>query len=152
MLTLGLSSYLLEIPYDAYTTLSQTDWLFNTQPRVLQADWFILEVKEKATLDIFVFYCETVAYVYLVDKTICARNWSRFKSKNKNQNAHGSINQVGTLYTNIPSNLERVLIVSKYFIQRRTSAMCSKQSVTPWQTGRAAHVWRFQREQPRHTT
>ena len=74
MLTLGLSSYLLEIPYDAYTTLSQTDWLFNTQPRVLQADWFILEVKEKATLDIFVFYCETVAYVYLVDKTICARN------------------------------------------------------------------------------
>ena len=52
----------------------KSDWLFNTQPRVLQADWFILEVKEKATLDIFVFYCETVAYVYQVDKTICARN------------------------------------------------------------------------------
>ena len=49
MLTLELSSYLLEITNDAYTTLS-SDWLFNTQSRVLQADWFIFEINEKATL------------------------------------------------------------------------------------------------------
>ena len=29
-----------------------SDWLFNTQSRVLQADWFILEINEKATLNI----------------------------------------------------------------------------------------------------
>ena len=29
-----------------------SDWLFNTQLRVLQADWFILEINEKATLNI----------------------------------------------------------------------------------------------------
>ena len=28
------------------------DWLFNIQSRILQADWFILEVNEKATLNI----------------------------------------------------------------------------------------------------
>ena len=28
-----------------------SDWLFNTQSRVLQADWFILEINEKATLN-----------------------------------------------------------------------------------------------------
>ena len=27
-------------------------WLFNTQSRVLQADWFILKINEKATLNI----------------------------------------------------------------------------------------------------
>ena len=27
-------------------------WLLNTQSRVLQADWFILEINEKATLNI----------------------------------------------------------------------------------------------------
>ena len=27
-----------------------SDWLFNTQSRVLQADWLILETNEKATL------------------------------------------------------------------------------------------------------
>ena len=26
-----------------------SDWLFNTQSRVLQADWFILEINEMAT-------------------------------------------------------------------------------------------------------
>ena len=51
MLTLGLSSYLLKIPNDAYTTLN-SDWLFDTQSRVLQADWFILEIVEMATLNI----------------------------------------------------------------------------------------------------
>ena len=29
-----------------------SDWLFNTQSRVLQADLFILEIDEKATLNI----------------------------------------------------------------------------------------------------
>ena len=29
-----------------------SDWLCNTQSRVLQADWFILEINEKATLNI----------------------------------------------------------------------------------------------------
>ena len=28
-----------------------SDWLFNTQSRVLQADWFRLEINEKTTLD-----------------------------------------------------------------------------------------------------
>ena len=51
------SSYILEIPNDAYTTLkfetqSNFDWLFNTLSRVLQVDWVILEINEKATLNI----------------------------------------------------------------------------------------------------
>ena len=29
-----------------------SDWLFATQSRVLQADWLILEINEKATLNI----------------------------------------------------------------------------------------------------
>ena len=29
-----------------------SDWLFNIQSRVPQADWFILEMNEKATLNI----------------------------------------------------------------------------------------------------
>ena len=40
MIILELSSYVLETPNDAYTTLSQNlIWLFNTQSRVLEADW-----------------------------------------------------------------------------------------------------------------
>ena len=34
-----------------------SDWLFNTQSRVLQADWLILENDEKATLNINMTYC-----------------------------------------------------------------------------------------------
>ena len=56
LLTLELSSYLLEIPNDTYTTLSQYSyWLFNTRSRVLKADWFALEIDEKATLNIDIF-------------------------------------------------------------------------------------------------
>ena len=33
-----------------------SDWLFNTQSRVLQADWLMLEYKEKATLNILMPY------------------------------------------------------------------------------------------------
>ena len=49
MLTLELSVSVLEIPNVAYTTQhTKSDWLFNTQSRVLQVDWFILENNEKA--------------------------------------------------------------------------------------------------------
>ena len=30
----------------------ESDWLFDTQSRVLQADWFILEINEEVTLNI----------------------------------------------------------------------------------------------------
>ena len=30
----------------------KSDWLFNTQSRVLQSDWLIIENNEKATLNI----------------------------------------------------------------------------------------------------
>ena len=51
MLTLELSSIVLEIPNDANTTNTQSksDWLFNTQMRVVQADWLKLENNEKET-------------------------------------------------------------------------------------------------------
>ena len=35
----------------------KSDWLFNTQSGVLQADPFILEVHEKATMNINMPYC-----------------------------------------------------------------------------------------------
>ena len=38
------------IPNDVYNTLVNSNWLFNTQRRLLQADWFILEINGKATL------------------------------------------------------------------------------------------------------
>ena len=54
MLTLELSSRLLEIPqwcvYNKHSVNS--DRLFNTQSWVLQVDWFIFEINEKATLNI----------------------------------------------------------------------------------------------------
>ena len=31
---------------------ANSDWLLNTKSRVLQADWFILEINKKATLNI----------------------------------------------------------------------------------------------------
>ena len=57
MLTSELSSYVLEIPNGAYTTLSQN--LIAFSKRVLQADWLILENDEKATLNISMPYCRT---------------------------------------------------------------------------------------------
>ena len=54
MLTLELSSRLLEIPqwcvYNKHSVNS--DRLFDTQSWVLQVDWFIFEINEKATLNI----------------------------------------------------------------------------------------------------
>ena len=47
MLTLGLSSYVLEIPNNAYATLNRVGCF---QSRVLQADWLILEINEKAAI------------------------------------------------------------------------------------------------------
>ena len=35
-------------------------WLFNTQLRVLQADWFIWEINGKATLNINMPYCSVI--------------------------------------------------------------------------------------------
>ena len=54
MLTLRLSSVVLQIPYDAYTTLSRNLIGYSTQQ---QADWLILENNEKATLNIDMPYC-----------------------------------------------------------------------------------------------
>ena len=43
LLTLKISSCILKIPNDAYTTLpTKSDWLFNTHTRVLQRDRLIL--------------------------------------------------------------------------------------------------------------
>ena len=35
-----------------------SDWLFNTQSRVLQADWFLLENNGKAIFKINIPYCK----------------------------------------------------------------------------------------------
>ena len=57
MLALELASIVLEIPNDAYTiTQSKSGWLFNTQSRILQADSSLLEINEKATLNIYMPY------------------------------------------------------------------------------------------------
>ena len=37
-----------------------SDWMFNTQPRELQAEWFILGIYEKATLNFNMPYFEKV--------------------------------------------------------------------------------------------
>ena len=39
-----------------------SDWLFNTQSRVLQTDWFEYEINEKATLNINMVYRKTQAF------------------------------------------------------------------------------------------
>ena len=39
-----------------YNTQSKSDWLLNTQSKVLQADWLILENNKKATLNINMAY------------------------------------------------------------------------------------------------
>ena len=44
--------FLLSYPECLYATQSKSEWLFNTQSRVLQADWLILENNEKAALSI----------------------------------------------------------------------------------------------------
>ena len=41
-----------------YNTQSKSDWLFNTQSRILQADWLSMENNEKATLNINMLYCK----------------------------------------------------------------------------------------------
>ena len=40
-----------------------SDWLFNTQSRVLQAYWFIMEIDEKATLNINMPYYRLTKYM-----------------------------------------------------------------------------------------
>ena len=56
MLTLELPSYLLEIPIMLMQHSVNSDWLFNPQSKVLQAHWCILEINEKATLNIIMPY------------------------------------------------------------------------------------------------
>ena len=36
-----------------------SDWLINTQSRVLQSDWFIFEINEQATLNINMPYFDS---------------------------------------------------------------------------------------------
>ena len=43
-----------------YNMRSKSDWLFNSQSIVLQADWFILENNGKATLKINMPYWRTL--------------------------------------------------------------------------------------------
>ena len=50
VLTLELSSYLFPMMLIQHSVNS--DWLSNIQSRVLQADWFISENNEKATLSV----------------------------------------------------------------------------------------------------
>ena len=47
-------------------TQSKYDWLFNTQSRVLQADWFILEINEKATLNINNMHYRHAIFIIIV--------------------------------------------------------------------------------------
>ena len=57
MLKLELSSIVLEIPMvGIYNTHLKSDWLFNTQARVMQVDWLIFENNEKPT---FTLTCPT---------------------------------------------------------------------------------------------
>ena len=47
-----------------YDIQSKFDWLFNTQSRVQQGDWWIMDNKEKATWNINMPYFATVLSVY----------------------------------------------------------------------------------------
>ena len=46
-----------------------SDWLFYTTSRVLQADWFILDINEEATLNIKMLY-----YMYRHDNGVSCEN------------------------------------------------------------------------------
>ena len=55
-----------------YNTQSKSDWLFNTQSRILQADWLSMENNEKATLNINMLYCtenSSTQYYHLYSST-----------------------------------------------------------------------------------
>ena len=59
MLTLELSVLVLEIPNDAYTTLSRNLIGCSTlRQEYLQADWLIVQNNEKATLNINIPYSD----------------------------------------------------------------------------------------------
>ena len=74
MLPLKLSSIVLEIPIDAYTTWSKSDWLFVTQSRVLQADWSILGNYENATLNINMPYSCSLELNNMIARTSTKQN------------------------------------------------------------------------------
>ena len=56
MLTSELSSYVLVILNNSYSTRSKSYWLLSTQSKVLQVDWLKFENKEKATMNIAMPY------------------------------------------------------------------------------------------------
>ena len=56
MLTSELSSYVLVILNNSYSTQSKSYWLLSTQSKVLQVDWLKFENKEKATMNITMPY------------------------------------------------------------------------------------------------
>ena len=60
MLTSELSSYLIFITMMLIQHSVDPDLIFNTQSRELQAEWFILEIYEKATLNFNMPYFEKV--------------------------------------------------------------------------------------------
>ena len=62
MLILELYSYVLEISNNGNTTL-KSYWLSNTQSRLLQADWLVLENNGKATFNITMPYCRGERYL-----------------------------------------------------------------------------------------
>ena len=73
MLTLELSVLVLEIPNDAYTTLSRNLIGCSTlRQEYLQADWLIVQNNEKATLNINMPYCGKPAPDSLkIQNTLC---------------------------------------------------------------------------------
>ena len=116
MLTLELFFYWLEIPNDAYSTLRQYDWLFNTQSRVLQADWFILEINEKATLNINM--------PLLFQEHVCIAVIRSWYGKCENHSSSSTCTGTGTLWlvsnTWLNTCTERFNIKISYFWSTHT--------------------------------
>ena len=71
MLKLELSSYLMEIPKIVIKHSLNSDLLLTTQSRVMQADWFILEINEKATLNINIPYSKSEGCIVIIDTFQC---------------------------------------------------------------------------------
>ena len=66
MLALKLSSAVFEFTqWYQYNIQSKYGWTFNTQSRVLQADWLILENNEKATLNNNMPFCVASSFCLL---------------------------------------------------------------------------------------
>ena len=64
MLTLVFSLIHWKFPMMFIQHSVNHDWLFNTQSTVLQADWFMLEINEMATLNISMRYLAMTMFRY----------------------------------------------------------------------------------------